>query len=105
MSIKILSAAALSLAMLSGAAFAQATSSTNPNEGPDPAMQKEMWLPFYTDDTFATMRADAEITTAWAALSAEDQARVKSACENDAPSPEEFRPGGVDGLCDKIGAL
>ena len=88
MKINILSAAALSLALMSGAAFAQATSSTasdNPSQNTESDAvilgNKEKMATFYTDDTMATLRADTELQAAWQAMTPEDQTAFRADCE------------------------
>ena len=83
----ILSAAAIVMA-LSGAAFAQQTNSTAGEASGHTASDRQnslsdptMMTPFYTDGTMGTMKSADEMKSAWSAMSAEDQARVKEDCK------------------------
>lgn len=75
---KILSIAAMSIVMATGAAFAQTTTT---GAATDPSAEdKALYQPFYTDDTMGTMRSDDEFAAAWTAMTAENQAKVREQC-------------------------
>ena len=101
----VLTAAALALA-LSGAAYAQsgsgASSSGNSSSATTTPMQaqeeggmqyksdaeKMMWeknssmmAPFFTDNSMKTMKSDADVKAAFAAMDADNQKEMKTACE------------------------
>ena len=91
---RLISATVLVLTMAGGAAFAQtdpAAKSGDPNATDkqmsisDPAAMK----PFYTDDSMTTLRPMEEFKTAWAAMSAENQAAVKEQCKQ--PESEKLK--------------
>ena len=67
---KILSTAAMVLALTAGSAFAQ----MNPLE--DPAMMGG----FYTDNTMSTMKSADEMKAYWSSMSADNQKAMKDAC-------------------------
>ncbi|MBX3578831.1 MAG: hypothetical protein KF723_16665 [Rhizobiaceae bacterium] len=117
MSIKLLSAAALSLALMGGAAYAQATSSTssdNPsqNTASDAVIlgNKDKMGAFYTDESMATLKTDDEMRTAWSGLTAEDQTAFRSECQaltqqdSEAATTDPMSPS-VQEFCGKIGAF
>jgi len=91
---RFISAAALILVMSGGAAFAQtdpAAKSGDPGAADkqmsisDPATMK----PFYSDDSMTTLRPMEEFKSAWAAMSAENQAAVKEQCKQ--PESEKLK--------------
>jgi len=100
MKIKMLSIAALSLALIGGVANAQTTSATSPSEGPDPAMQ-EMWQPLYTDNTFSTARTGDDLRSAYMGLTADQQTAMKANCAN-SENKQNFWPEGADAVCKEI---
>lgn len=99
MTMKLIAASALALAMTAGAAFAQ----TQATEGGDPANTTastntdSMWasdeermmyednrdtmVVFFTDDTMSELKPEAEIQAAFEAMGADSQAEMKTACE------------------------
>jgi hypothetical protein len=87
---KILAITAFTLS-LSGAAFAQEASGsgsgTNPSNDEIVEQLPESWSAggvdklFFSDTTAGTLRSDAEITSAWTSMNAEQQTMVKADCE------------------------
>jgi hypothetical protein len=98
---KLLSTAALVMALSGGIAIAQETSATT--GGSDDAQNsimddKKIMGPFFTDDTLSTMKSSDELKQAYLALSAEDQKRMKDDCTRNAvPTWNDF--------CASIGAM
>ncbi|MBL8584257.1 MAG: hypothetical protein JNL61_18790 [Rhizobiaceae bacterium] len=81
---KTIMLAALALGMSGVAAMAQETSSTSPR-AEDAMHMPDTWQgpigdAFYTDNTWTTLRPEAEITTRWTALNDEQKAQVKADC-------------------------
>lgn len=67
----------LTTALLATApAFAQ-TATTQEN----PELMNERMMPFYTDQTMATLKPDEEMVVYYQSLSVEDQAMLKSRCD------------------------
>lgn len=87
MKLKFLAAAAVTLMLASGAAYAQTSTTANPAPS-DPAAADKMkplddpmmMKPFYSDEAMTTMRSDDEIKAAWAAMSADNQKMMKDEC-------------------------
>ena len=108
MKLKILSIAALSLALIGGVAQAQTTSSTPTpavtDEEGDPGAQQKMWAPFYTDNTFSAVRPVEEMRSAFMSMSADDQAAMKAECAT-SENKENFWPEGAVGVCTQIGTF
>ena len=105
MNMKTLFAAAAIVAF-AGPALAQTTAATSnsagqrlqPTQGEMEMFQAnpEMWSGFFTDDTWTTPRSQEEITAAWAAMNADQQAELKAACEeqnSDAMSGQTLEAG------------
>jgi hypothetical protein len=133
MKLKLLTAAALALSLAAApVAFAQSgtsatgdasgdsnqpavktdqgtTSSTGATEGMTDADRKfytdnAMFSSFFTDDSMATMKSEAEVQAAFQAMGADDQAGAKAACE--AVQNDRGSHGSVTiALCQQIGAL
>jgi len=85
------------------------TSSTTTTEGMTDADKKfysdnKMFTGFYTDDSMATMKSEAEVAAAFQAMGAEDQAGVKAACESVQNDRGSHGPVTI-ALCQQIGAL
>lgn len=114
-----LAAAALTLALTTGGAFSQAV-----QDGETPTVSGEVqgmmfafdseramfesrmavMSGFFTDETMTTMRSDEEMAAAFSALSAGDQASLRSDCERALQDRGSF--GSVTlGLCTAVGAL
>ncbi len=122
---KTLAAATMSLSLLTGAAFAQATqddgktpavSGTTQGEGVSKMtfasdnermmMEENMerMRAFFTDDTMTTMRSEDEVRTAFSAMGDTDRAGIKDSCDRALQDRGSY--GTVTlGLCDQIGAL
>lgn len=101
---KILGISAVSFVLATGA-FAQSQTNTAPDAGTaannTEMMQKwkgPIGAAFFTDDTMTTLRGEADMKTAWASLSTEQQAQVKADCSATASttpkstSPEATAP-------------
>ncbi|ECI4494061.1 hypothetical protein DPT70_24100, partial [Salmonella enterica subsp. enterica] len=82
---KVLAMTSAAILMMAGAAFAQQADSPNadPNaaDKQSPFSDQTMMGPFYTDNTMSTLRADAEWKAAWDAMTPEQQASLKAACQ------------------------
>ena len=104
---KILTAAALALLLTAGMSYAQTTgggASTGGSTSPDNTMSSEgggddaadyLTGPnihkFYTDNSMGTMRSEAEMKSAYGAMSESDRAKLKSACaSNNNPKHADF---------------
>lgn len=115
MKLKLLAAAALAAGMISGPVLAQ-TAPENPETqelrtdftSDDERMLYEenmaVMTPFFTDETFGTLRTDEEVAEAFSAMGAEDQAAMRSACERANENPGSYGPV-TAGLCAQIGEL
>lgn len=76
--------AAAALAFLSGIAMAETNASGQ--SGDNPPHFGEKWTgmvgsQFFTDTTITTLRADADILTAWQSMTEEQRAMVKADCD------------------------
>jgi hypothetical protein len=90
MKLNLLSAAVLAASLAAGpAAFAQTgdqsdtTASTTNTSNTDPEVilqNKEKMSPFFTDDTMATLRPEAEVRTAYDAMASADREQMKQNC-------------------------
>lgn len=85
MNTKILLAAVLSLGLGTSAAMAQSASDQN-TESEAAGQLPETWGPeindtFFSDMEAGVLRAEDEVRTRWAALTAEQQAQVREECE------------------------
>lgn len=96
MNFKSIALVAATVSMLSGAAIAQdatdtdtKTNSTTGSTALDQE-QREMRAPFYTDDSMTTLRSGDEFTSAWNAMSATDQERIRQECANSTSPEDEF---------------
>ncbi|MBZ9673643.1 hypothetical protein [Mesorhizobium sp. ES1-3] len=94
MKLKMLSIAVLATT-LAGGAFAQTAS--------DPTVTSSfedttLMRPFFSDDTMRTLRSDAEIRSAFNAMSPSAQKRLIKDCDN----PKQHRNAYHYGLCEKI---
>jgi hypothetical protein len=120
MKLKLLSAAAFSLALMGGVAFAQDTTSStatsdNPNQNTESDAvflgNAEKMTGFYTDNTMGALKTDEELRTAWTAMSAEDQAAMRGECETlskgggGEPSTADAGSPSTAQLCGKISAF
>lgn len=99
--------AAAAIVAFTGPALAQTTSATTsnsagqrlqPTQGEMTMFEAnpELWSGFFTDDTWMTPRSEAEITAAWSAMNADQQAEMKAACEEqnaDASSGQKLEAG------------
>lgn len=95
---KLITAAALSLAMMTGAAFAQTSSATDsPGETPDFWKDKAMVGALYTDDSMTTLRSGDEFKAAWTAMAPESQAAMKKQCE-----ANDNRGTNAEAICSQI---
>lgn len=94
---KLITAAALSLAMMTGAALAQTTSSNNPGETKDFWTDQAMVGALYTDDTMTTLRTGDEFKAAWMGMTPESQAAMKQECE-----AAQNRPTNAEAICSQI---
>ncbi|HTV68400.1 MAG TPA: hypothetical protein VMF90_07675 [Rhizobiaceae bacterium] len=94
---KLITAAALSLAMMTGAALAQATSSNNPGETKDFWSDKAMVGALYTDDSMTTLRTGDDFKAAWTAMTPDSQAAMKKQCE-----AEDNRGTNAEAICSQI---
>ena len=126
MKIKLLTAAALALSLAAAPeAFAQSDASGNSNQptvktddgktsstvntGLTDADKKfysdnTMFSGFYTDDSWTTLKSDAEVASTFQAMGADDQAGVKAACEK--VQADRGSHGSVTiALCQQVGAL
>jgi hypothetical protein len=102
MNIKLLSAAALVAALMSGSALAQQDPNTtgDPNATDKQPMLQDMTVmgAFFTDDTMTTMRSTDEFKAAWMAMTPENQAGIKDECaKNESIKLQEF--------CNTVGSM
>jgi hypothetical protein len=94
MNFKTIATASVALLMLSGASFAQTASGTNGQNGSGPNItfqsdnEKMMYEQnmnsmsgFFTDDTMATLKPEAEVKAQFEAMGADDKAGMKTACQ------------------------
>jgi ABC-type oligopeptide transport system substrate-binding subunit len=66
--------------------------------------ENQMFSGFFTDDSMATVKSEAEVTAAFQAMGAEDQAGVKAACQK--VQDDRGSHGSVTiALCQQVGAL
>lgn len=74
------------------------TQSTGTQGSPEPQTQalmddKTKMAPFYTDEAMTTMKTGEEFRSAFNAMSAEDQQRLRDECLNSTSQREEFCEG------------
>ncbi|TIW22265.1 MAG: hypothetical protein E5V65_04245 [Mesorhizobium sp.] len=74
MNIKMLSMAAVALAMMNGAVLAGSTTGTSALD--DPAKMS----PFFTDAGMKTLKSEADFKTAWKAMKPDEQTAVLKDC-------------------------
>ncbi|MBM2711661.1 hypothetical protein JQK88_10425 [Mesorhizobium caraganae] len=74
MTLKMLTVSAMALAMITGSALAGSSTGTSALD--DPAKMS----PFFTDAGMKTMRSEADIQSAWMAMSEEDRNAVMKDC-------------------------
>ena len=66
--------------------------------------ENEVFAGFFTDDSMATVKSEAEVAAAFQAMGADDRAEAKAAC--DAVQNDRGSHGSVTiALCQQIGAL
>ena len=103
---KILTATAVSVLLATGA-FAQDSTSPDTGTAANNAEAEKAMLDswkgpvgaaFFTDDTMTTMRAEADIATGWAALTAEQKAQAKADCDKTA-ADTDGNLSNVENIC------
>jgi hypothetical protein len=103
MTFKSLALAAVTATLLSGAALAQSsdtttTQSTGTQGSPEPQTQvlmndKAKMAPFYSDEAMTTLKTGDEFKSAFQAMSAEDQQRLRDECQNSTSPRDTFCEG------------
>jgi hypothetical protein len=99
---KLFFASALAIAMSAGMAFAQDNTMTGSTTGADKDPAAYLAGPniqrFYSDDAKTILIPEAEFKTNWQALSAEEQANYRAACQGTKDSRWST-------FCNSIGAM
>lgn len=112
MNLKTLTMTGIAVCFASGMAFAQeqpgdspeVSAFTSENEQMMYEENSGMLAPFFTDETWTTLRSDEEVQSAFEAMGADDQAGMRAACER--ALEEEGSYGAVTvSLCQQVGAL
>ena len=103
----IFAAAALSIALATGGAFAQSNENTAAQAD---STNNEALVPFFTDDTMATPRTPDEIRTIFGGMETAEQDSLREQCkmavERDQPeNNSETMPAGFPVLCETVMTL